>query len=450
MSKAFQPVAASASARSDAPAGDWLDVRGRISAIWQRKGLIFGCVGLGVVVALVATLFVPTLYVGRVTLLVRQSRLAESQAQPTATSLGFAALLTNSAIMDGLARDLKLDQPPFLLSRERLFNRFSVEEVRGVPLVRASFALETPEAAVAAANEFAKRAIRLNQEINEQETRQSREVVGTQRDEARIRLDAAESALLAFSQEAQLELGRRDADALLEKRTSLLGLKVEIDALRSRIEESDRQIANQSRTLSATRNSMRELDLIEASRLVDPPAAPPPIPKKGQASGEDLPQPRGTERQQLIVPMGNETINPVWEVLSYQAALGRARLQQLEREYQALVKDHGLSGAKLAVIDNLSRNELKLKRLELEREIASRVVSDLSVQYEQAKVRIASRSTELQLIDPAVSARTSKPRRSLWAAAGAFLGLAFGLAIALVLDEIRREPDAVTAPWSER
>jgi uncharacterized protein involved in exopolysaccharide biosynthesis len=413
---------------------DEFDVRPYIWSLWAGRWIVVATLIAGAILGYAFSYTQPVLYNGRVVLLISQSKMGTQQAMPAAFPAGFSMLLNNASLFDRLLHDLKLDQPPYNMNTRQLVRRMSIEDVRGAPLVRAVVQLEDPKMAATFANEFARRAVELNQSINQHDTIQGRDLIKSQLDQAKTSLDRTEAELLAFKKQAQVELSKRDVESMLDKRGELLELHVDIEGERSKLAEAEKQRAQQAQVLPAQRQPLAELDLLHAGS--DSSSAPAPEqeerqPRDGdpawknrQTSRESRDQREArVSRQTPDLPLGGGVVNPVWQLLEYQIANSRNRLQALERERQLLQTDLKLDAVRMTKLDQLYQSEVQITRLELERTIAAKVYSDLAAEYEDARLKVASRSAELQIIDPAIPLyEPTSPRRFFSLVLGAMLG----------------------------
>jgi len=124
-------------------------------------------------------------------------------------------------------------------------------------------------------------------------------------------------------------------------------------------------------------------------------------------------------------------INPSYEVLQQAVTTARARLAQLEHRRNEILKSRAASGQLPALADFYTR-KAKADELRMQEELSERIYLDVATRFEQARLQIASRSAQLQLVDPALPPdRKVYPREKLIASAAVVL--AFSLLSAGVL-----------------
>ena len=61
--------------------------------------------------------------------------------------------------------------------------------------------------------------------------------------------------------------------------------------------------------------------------------------------------------------------------------------------------------SRVQTLERLYRGEEELRRRDLDVRVAEKVFADLSDRYEQARLQVAGRSAELQVVDPALQPR---------------------------------------------
>jgi uncharacterized protein involved in exopolysaccharide biosynthesis len=417
----------------------------------------------------------PIRYDAVATLMVSQPKFS-ADAKPINVST-FRALLETNTLASSAINQFHLDAPPHRMRPDDfLRDTLILEEVRNTNLIRVRARMRDPKIAADLANYVAREAIKLNEQIDQQESMDFRAQLQSQLDAATKRLRAAEAQLLDFRKRSQVDLAKRDADAALDQRGELLRLTLDIEAERARLASAEKEIQHQSRLLPAPRlveseAALRALPIDSGVPPARTPLKPQPQPETKQPN-TDVDKPTARERRQTderrdIVPnqrtnketrpeqplptddrarqiddedkrlaagagldLSNPFINPVYQVLDYQIALSRTKLAGLERRRRELVGALGLGGKELSSLAALYPQEIQLRRLETEHELAQTVYSEIAVQYERARLQVASVSARLQLIDAAIEPNAPLPRhRALGVVVGALAGLAIGLIV---------------------
>lgn len=134
------------------------------------------------------------------------------------------------------------------------------------------------------------------------------------------------------------------------------------------------------------------------------------------------------ESTPLGLPLVEPYIDPVYEVLDYQAATGRTKVSALEAQRNILRRE-----ATRDLLPRLYDAELKQEKLQLEYELSSQVYRDLVLRFESARKDVMSRSVNIQVADPpVVPLGPVTPRVLLNVAVATAIGLA-GAVLALML-----------------
>jgi tyrosine-protein kinase Etk/Wzc len=74
----------------------------------------------------------------------------------------------------------------------------------------------------------------------------------------------------------------------------------------------------------------------------------------------------------------------------------------MEQEKSQLVGVRKLGGAQLAQLTQLYEKESELSRLEAERDLTRKIYTDIATSYERARLNVAGRSSEIEIIAPAI------------------------------------------------
>ena len=427
---------------------------------------------IGAVIGGLLMFLQPIRYDAVATLMVSQPKFSPD-AKPINVAT-FRALLETNALASSAISQFHLDAPPYRMKPDDfLKDTLILEELRNANLIRVRARMADPKVAADLANFVALEAIELNEQIDQQDSVDFRGQLQSQLDAATKRLRAAEGQLLDFRKRSQLDLVKRDADSALAERGELLRLTVDIEAEKARLASAEKEIQRQERMLPVPRlvaaeAALRALPVEPLGRPVRPAVPPTEIEETtttvDSASSHDRrpdaarPGDRNKaakdERQAPVTPpaaderareadqqeqrvnagagldLSNPFINPVYQVLDYQIALSRTKLAALERRRRELVGAQALGGKELTSLAALYPQEIQLRRLETEHELAQTVYAEIAVQYERARLQVASVSARLQLIDKAIQPTVPLPRHRLL---GAIIGAIAGFAVALVV-----------------
>ena len=111
-------------------------------------------------------------------------------------------------------------------------------------------------------------------------------------------------------------------------------------------------------------------------------------------------------------------------LLEYQIATARSRVAALEQRRKELADVVRFDAPRARTLERLYQGEEELRRRDLEVRVAEKAYADLSERYEQARLQVAARSAELQVVDPAIpSAQPVSWGMASLALIGGLLGL---------------------------
>jgi uncharacterized protein involved in exopolysaccharide biosynthesis len=379
-----------------------------IRRAWRAIALVV--VGMGVAGFALAGLRAPV-YEAHATLLVSDSKMRDGGSAVNPSS--FIALLANRALARQVLDEFHLDVEPYQLTATELLSLIRVEDVRNATLVRIRLQLPDAELAAKVTNRFAELAVELNRNLNQKDTAGARDLIKAQLDEAQARLEASRAALLALRRESQVELRKAAVDALVEQREEIDAVLVSLATEKARLAQLERDLAGQVATLDSPRAPTADADLVAAINEREREAAINEQRREAarserQREADSKERPRdadGTTRLDSTVPMlpaGDGRTNPVRLLLEYQVATARARVAALEQERRELQDVVRLTPEHSADLERFYRSQEELKRRELDVRVAESAYSELSTRYEQARLLVAGRSAELQVVDPAL------------------------------------------------
>jgi uncharacterized protein involved in exopolysaccharide biosynthesis len=237
----------------------------------------------------------------------------------------------------------------------------------------------------------------VNRRANEQAVSVATAPLGQQIDEAKHSMDRAERDLLAYQKTALIDGLRKDAEVALNQRARAADLRAAIAAERSRIAGAEKELSVRRRQPTAPARSLLDFATREEGSVG--------LPAQADRSPARAPESSPTA-----------SVDPVYDVIDYQAASGRARASALEAEHDLLSRAN--------VPETLSRlyeAEVRLARLEMEHRLASDAYSQLVQQSREAKKAILDRTISVEVIDPVVAIR-SPVSPHVWLTATVFGG----------------------------
>ncbi len=363
-------------------------------------------------------------YKAEVTLVVRRTAaLEETDVRPD--SADYPTLLANRALAREIVSKYQLER--WDIDAVRLLRLTTIREVRNTSLLVLSVTLPEPGLARDVASDFAARATELNRELNARDVVRARDMIKAQLDEAFTLLRQAEQRLLEHRSEALVELRKSDSKAKLDAREGLIRLTADLEAERNRLAILESQLKLVPEKTPGARVPGSEQELAEQARQFESMASDERVRRSdGDTTRQDSAEREQVERDIPVWPRGDGGVNPVRQLLEYQVSASRARVAAMEGRLRDLTGRHDVDNKVLPDLLALYQGEVQLTRFELEREIAARAVSDLSAQYDQARLKVASRVTDLQVVDEAIL-----PNRPV--SAGVALSAIIGLLLACVV-----------------
>jgi succinoglycan biosynthesis transport protein ExoP len=367
-------------------------------AVLAKRRLLLALLLVGIIGGAMWGALRPRWYAAEVTLAVRRTAaLDETNSRPD--SADYPTLLANRAVAHDIVTKHHLER--WKIDSSRLLELVSIREVRNTSLLLLSVTLPEPELARQVASSFAARATELNRDLNARDVVRARDMIKAQLDEARGALRQSESRLLEHRSTALVELRRSDSKAKLDAREQLVGLTADLEAERNRLVILEGQRKMVPETTPGTRLPAAEQELAEQARQFERTATDRPS-GRGQTPDAREQAREQVEREIPAWPRGDGGANPVRQLLEYQVSASRARVAAIEGRLRELTGRHDVDNKVLPDLLALYQGEVQLTRFELERDIAAKAVTDLSAQYEQARLKVASRVTDLQVVDEAI------------------------------------------------
>ena len=380
------PPASASRAANARPADLDLTVFG--AELWRFRYQIIASTIVAALVTFGVSLSRTPVYEGVATLLITQTGRAAQPLESPVRMEPFRVLIENRSVASTVIRDFNLvDTPRFrFLSSARpmspsafLSDVLRVEQLRDANVLRVFVRLTDGDLAARVANRLGEEAIALNRKVNQDQVVLVRDYIKTQLDEAERRLNESKDALLKFKESAQIDALRRDAESVLAERGKLLGILVESAAEKARLESAETALQDRSRFVTTRRSIDREPALMEAAR---------------DAQGSAPTGPLG-------LSLDEQSLDAVFETLELQAAKSRGEIAALENRRREIAGSRQLDAASLPLLTRLYEREAQLARLELDFRLQEGTYSDLATRYEQARVDVQIRSSEIQIVDPA-------------------------------------------------
>lgn len=448
--------------------GDDINISEYVGTAWRYRWLILAVVAATALVAYLINRQITPTYEVTVRMLATESQVIDDATRRAVSVARFRELLESPSLIAAVLQDFQLTAPPHRMTPHGfLANNLSVREIPDTGILAASVRFTEPEKLVNLANKYAGRAVDLAARLNQDETKYARENLKVQADQARTRLTEAEKDLEDFRRKTQIELLRKDVEAILEHRPGVLSLQVDIETERAQLRQAEVELSKQERVRDVKRSldtvpdtpiapKTSEPDRPAESRdkgpLYTPPAS---MPQRGKApGGVDKPRegelaapPKPSTTADVAPPpaplplrseLNDPYVNPVYEILARDVAQSRAKLAGLEKRRQQLVGALKMSAPSSAKLEELYRAETQLAHLTGEYEVARTAYINAASKYEDARLQITVRSPRLQILDSALPPdRPVLPRTLRNVAAASMLAFTLSVVGVLLFDSSR-------------
>jgi uncharacterized protein involved in exopolysaccharide biosynthesis len=376
-------------------------------------------------------------YEAAATLMVTRPKVGEVETPPPLAS--FSVLIENRTIARDVVEAFGLDRPPYGLTPQAFVNaHLAVDEIRGTNFLRVRVTLGEPILAAKVANALVDRAIALYTRLNENGDVAAERVLKRELADAAARVQEVQTELVEYRRTALLEFAQQDAERLLSDRGRLAQIALDIESERARLAQAETELTKQPATLDAMRapaleRTLRMVARGQAADRTTPPAPDADPSRAASTSASDVDpdvRARGSGAEHWTgIEFGDASANPVHEILQYQIAASRTKLSSLARLRDELSRRSGPAAGGAARLRDLHQKKVELDRRQSEYDLATKLYADAAARYEQSRSRLAGRSAELTLVDPAVPPDgRSGPRPRLGAVEGSMI--AFLLAVA--------------------
>jgi uncharacterized protein involved in exopolysaccharide biosynthesis len=257
---------------------DEIDLAEYAATGWQYRWVILAVVAVAGLLAYLVNRQMTPVYEASVRLLATESRVVDDTVSRSLSVARFRELLESPSLAATVVQEFNLSAPPHRVSPQQfLDSHLTVSEIPDTGILQAAIRLTDPDMLVKLANRYAEEAVRTAEQMNQGDTVYARDLIKQQADQARTRLTEAERELETFRRKTQIELLRKDVDAILQHRPDVVSLQVDIEAERAQLRQAEIELSRQERV----RDVRRSLDTIPDSP-VPPPATPPATATQGR------------------------------------------------------------------------------------------------------------------------------------------------------------------------
>ena len=253
--------------------GDEINLSEYVGTAWHYRWLILAIVAVTALVTYLVNRQITPTYEVTVRMLATESQVIDDATRRALSVARFRELLESPSLIAVVLQEFELSAPPHRMTPYGfLANNLAVREIPDTGILSASVRFTDPDKLVKIANKYASSAVNLAGRLNQDETKYARELLKVQADQARTRLTEAENELEAFRRKAQIELLRRDVEAILDHRPDVMSLQVDIEAERAQLRQAEIELSKQERV----RDVRRSLDTIPDAPNVPAPSATEP------------------------------------------------------------------------------------------------------------------------------------------------------------------------------
>jgi len=328
-------------------------------------------------------------YEASVTLLATESKIPRPEGGEALRVLPpetFEAIIRSQSLALETILQFELNKAPFALTPARfLAGHLSVKMLRGTSLITLTATFPDPKLAADVANFVAQRALELNARLNQTDTVSAKEYIQRQRDEARTAMGNQQAALVDFKRTANLESLRMEQSILLDAKRRLAELysdyTTNIRGLQSDVAGLRRALAKQEQLLTLTKSIFQDPALLAAA------------------------QERGTADLKALssIQLKSQEINTVYQSLQSDLITKEVAFSSVESQRQdveRMIKDN--EKRLTSVERQIADAEARLEELTRNYTLTKNAYELFARKFDEASLSVASRITQLKIVDPAL------------------------------------------------
>jgi succinoglycan biosynthesis transport protein ExoP len=405
---------------------------------------------------------VTPVYQAEAVVMVKQNRVAmsifEEQGLGKDSVRDYVELVKSRSMAEKVARLLYPEKELTLGLINSVKSRVQISIVSQTNLIKISVTSEDPDGARDLANAYAQVFIDDSRISNQQETRAAREFIEEQLRIVSEQLWIADEKLLAFKQEKDTVIPTDETRSVLELLTKLEAeravITLDLSELDTKLSEAYKLFETQEETvissttitnnpiLAAMKQKLTDLEL-ELSKALERYTEKHPTVISLKSEIEDLKLKMGEEVERII-ETETITVNPIrqtilnnlvdWETNKAALFAKRDALDEIIMEVEAQ-------------LDLLPEKELELAQLLRDQSVAEKIYMILLENNEEIKIAEARETSDIRLVDEAVSPSSYiKPRKKTNLTIGGLLSLMIGCGLAIlieILDTTIKTPEDV-------
>lgn len=359
----------------------------RVLARW--KWLILAGTVAVALLTFVTSMMRPRTYEASVILLATESKIPRpegGEAFRVVPPEMFEAIIKSQSLALETIRQFELNKAPFALTPARfLADHLSVKMLRSTSLLTLTATFPDPKLAADVANFVAQRALESNARLNQTDTVSTKEYIRRQRDEARTAMSNQQGVLVDFKRTASLESLRMEQKILLDAKRQLAELysdyTTKIRGLQTDVAELRRALAKQEQLLTLTKSIFQDPALLAATQ---------------EGGAADL-------KALSSIQMKSQEINTVYQRLQSDLITSEVAFSSVESQRQdveRMIKDNE---KRLTSIERqIADADARLEELTRNYTLSKTAYELFAKKFDEASLSVASRITELKIVDPAI------------------------------------------------
>ena len=396
-----------------------------LRVIWKMKYMIIIGTLVCVILAGAASFLLPEIYQASVTFMVSEPKMAEVSNLRTAPYFikypikTYEGIIKNRSLIAKIIEKFKLDVAPYEMTLDDLNENIIVESSSDSKLIILKVEFPDPDLAQQIANELALLAINLNKTLTEKEAVDSRDLIKSQLEGARLKLDQAERALLDFQRTSQIESLKKELEIqFAQKRTleiALADTEIALAENKARLQKIEEQFKTQYTTLKPVSNMIEDLAHQQSLATLS----------------------RADIKELLGFNVERESQNPIYFHLENQLVDIASSICSLfaQKAYlEASLKENAIKLKRLQ--DELAQKEIELTRLTRERDLAQDIHT-IIIRYDEARIQVVSDIPALKIIEHAtLPQKAIKPKKKLITGIAGMAGFLFFVLISFTINFI--------------
>jgi uncharacterized protein involved in exopolysaccharide biosynthesis len=367
------------------PEPDEVELTDYLNTLWKWKFLILVGTLVTAIIVLAVNLGAGRTYEATVILEITEAKVP-----------GLEVVLKSQSIAIEAIQQFGLDKEPFATTPIQFFNNtISITHRHGTNILALTAALPDPKLAAEVANFVAQKAVESSVHSSQTDIASIRDELQRQLDQAQQTMRAAQFALTGFKRTANLESLREEWRILLNTKAQLAqfhsNLTLDLSGLQAEVAKLRQALIEQEQFLTVSKSIISDPAMLAAAQDRGP---------------MDL-------RTLSSIQLKNQEINGVYQTLQSDLISKEATLVSLERkrrdaERQIKEQAQEFISTKSRIADTDARLEELTTHYSLAQEAYGVVVKKVD---EASRSAVASRATEMKIVNPAVVPAVPRSRK---------------------------------------